>query len=97
MLDVHLPEGRLHGFKDFLLHIFTITVGLLIALSLEGCVEWQHHRHQVHEAESGLRTEIAQNAKVVGSLQEEIKNADKLLDADLVTLLKARANPGGAA
>lgn len=27
--------------RDFFLHIFTITVGLLIALSLEGLVEWQ--------------------------------------------------------
>jgi len=34
MLDVHPPEEKIHGFKDFLLHLFTITVGLLIALAL---------------------------------------------------------------
>ena len=45
MLDVHPPHEKVHGFKDFLLHILTITIGLLIALSLEGCVEWRHHRH----------------------------------------------------
>ena len=55
MLDVHAPHDKMHGFKDFLLHLATITIGLLIALSLEGCVEWRHHRHLVQEAEEGLR------------------------------------------
>ena len=35
MLDVHTPEHRIGGVRDFLLHILTITVGLLIALALE--------------------------------------------------------------
>ena len=51
MLDVHAPHTRMQGFKDFFLHLFTITIGLLIALSLEGCVERQHHRELVAEAE----------------------------------------------
>ena len=32
MLDVHPPHGKMHGVGDFFLHLFTITVGLLIAL-----------------------------------------------------------------
>jgi hypothetical protein len=40
MLDVHSPHEPIIGWKDFLLHLFTITIGLLIALSLEGTVEW---------------------------------------------------------
>ena len=52
MLDVHPPHEKVHGFKDFLLHILTITIGLLIALSLEGCVEWRHHRHLVPRSKS---------------------------------------------
>ena len=39
MLDVHPPHEKMHGFKDFLLHLFTITIGLLIALGLEGYAE----------------------------------------------------------
>jgi hypothetical protein len=46
MLDVHAPEHRIHGFRDFLVHLLTITVGLLIALSLEASVgamlEWRY-------------------------------------------------------
>ncbi len=33
-LDVHPPHGATHSIKDFLLHIFTITIGLFIALFL---------------------------------------------------------------
>jgi hypothetical protein len=39
MLDVHSPHEKMHGFKDFLLHLLTITIGLLIALGLEGYAE----------------------------------------------------------
>jgi hypothetical protein len=63
VIDVHPPHEPVHGWRDFLLHLLTITIGLLIALSLEGCVEWQHHRHLVHEAEASLHTEIESNAK----------------------------------
>lgn len=31
MLDVHPPHELVHGIRDFLLHLLTITVGLLIA------------------------------------------------------------------
>lgn len=63
VLDVHPPHEPIHGWRDFFLHLVTITIGLLIALSLEGLVEWQHHRHLVHEAEASLHVEIESNAK----------------------------------
>ena len=63
MLDVHAPHDRMEGWRDFLLHLLTITIGLLIALSLEGLVDWRHHRHLVHEAETNLHGEIVRNAQ----------------------------------
>jgi len=42
MLDVHAPHSPLHGTKEFFFHLFTITVGLLIATQIESCVEWRH-------------------------------------------------------
>jgi hypothetical protein len=62
VLDVHPPHEPVHGWRDFVVHLFTITIGLLIALSLEGIVEWQHHRHLVHDAEINMHEEIRQNA-----------------------------------
>ena len=46
MLDVHASHESIHTWKDFLIHIATICVGLLIALALEQAVETVHHRHQ---------------------------------------------------
>lgn len=63
MLDVHAPHERIHGFRDFLLHLLTITAGLLIALGLEAGVEAVHHRHQRAEAETKIREEIRKNQK----------------------------------
>ena len=73
MLDVHVPHEKIHGLRDFFLHLFTITIGLLIALSLEGCVEWQHHRHLVREAEAALHDEIENNAKQVANIRQQFR------------------------
>lgn len=58
MLDVHAPEHRISGKRDFFVHLFTITCGLLIALGLEAGVEALHHRHQRKEAEATIREEL---------------------------------------
>jgi hypothetical protein len=42
MLDVHPPHTAVHGWKDFWIHLATISIGLLIAVSLEQSVEWLH-------------------------------------------------------
>jgi hypothetical protein len=96
MLDVHAPHEKMHGFKDFFLHLFTITIGLLIALSLEGCVEWQHHRHLVHEAEAGLRGEIKQNSDLLGSMRQQVRDQQKQLGEDLAALAQMKAHPTAA-
>lgn len=84
MLDVHPPDAKMHGLKDFLLHIFTITVGLLIALALEGCVE-QWHKHELRrEAEANLQLELTHNRKALAEWQpvmlEEQKSLMGVLD-----------------
>lgn len=61
MLDVHAPHHTPSGVRDFFLHLFTITVGLLIALGLENAAEAIHHRHERKEAETMIREEIRKN------------------------------------
>jgi hypothetical protein len=79
LLDVHAPHESLHSWRDFFLHLTTITIGLLIALSLEGLVEWQHHRHLVHDAEASLHDEINNNAtNITGALSVLHKREDAL-------------------
>jgi hypothetical protein len=61
MLDVHAPEHGIHGVRDFLMHLLTITIGLFIALSLENAAEAIHHRHQREVAETQIREEVQAN------------------------------------
>lgn len=85
----------MHGIRDFLLHLFTITVGLLIALGLEGCVERAHHRHLVHEAEASLRTEIQDNAKAISGALDDLHKEQAVLKHDIEVLKYIAQNHKG--
>jgi hypothetical protein len=61
MLDVHAPHESTHSWKDFLIHVATICVGLLIAIGLEQTVEYFHRRHLLHTAENNLHIELHDN------------------------------------
>jgi hypothetical protein len=61
VIDVHVPHGGLHTWKDFWIHLGTITLGLLIAISLEQSVEWVHHLDQRHQLEADLHAEGLRN------------------------------------
>ena len=55
MIEVHAPHESVHTWKDILIHIGIITVGLLLAIGLEQTVEFFHHRHQVAETREALK------------------------------------------
>ena len=93
MLDVHPPNEPIHGWRDFLLHLLTITIGLCIALALEGLVEYAHHKHIVHEARENIRHEIEINH---GLAQQDLvyvqQGADRM-KANVDILHALAANP----
>jgi hypothetical protein len=93
MLDVHPPHEPIYRWRDFFIHLATITIGLVIALSLEGCVEWRHHRHLVHEAETSLRGEIKANADLLPSVLDELHKEQEVLKLDVAVLSRIIANP----
>ena len=63
MLDVHAPHGPTHGWRDFLVHIAAIAIGVLLALALEKLAEHLHERRQLSEA----RRELASQRAAVGT------------------------------
>ena len=63
MLDVHPPHNPTHTWRDFLIHIATIVLGLLIAIGLEQTVEAIHHRHERSELRETLHRESEQILK----------------------------------
>jgi hypothetical protein len=93
LLDVHSPTEPVHGWRDFLIHLATITIGLVIALSLEGCVEWRHHRSLVREAQASLQIEIEANAKELQGALGDVRREQDLLKKDIAVMKKIIANP----
>jgi hypothetical protein len=93
MLDVHAPHDRIHTRKEFLIHIAAITIGLLIALGLEGTVEWLHHKAQARHALLLLQQEVENNRSL---LQQNMANNDAVEREhrnDLAVLKRVRAGP----
>jgi hypothetical protein len=93
VIEVHPPSEPVHGWRDFLLHLLTITIGLLIALSLEGLVEWRHHLQLVREAEESLQIEIKANAGNLQGVLDDLGHEQELLAQDVAVMKKIIANP----
>jgi hypothetical protein len=93
VLEVHPPNEPVRGWHDFFVHLATITIGLLIALSLEGCVEFWQHRHLVHEAEASMQIEIDANARELNGALEDVRKEQEFLKNDIAVMKKVIANP----
>jgi hypothetical protein len=92
-LDVHAPHEPIHSVRDFLLHLLTITVGLLIAVGIEGCVELHREHTLVREARATMREEIAHNAKSMVDETAELGKQTVAIDTDIQALQRVQANP----
>jgi hypothetical protein len=93
VLEVHPPNEPVHSWRDFLIHLTTITIGLLIALSLEGAVEFWHHRSLVHEAEASMQIEINANARELQNALDDVRKEQDFLKRDIEVMKKVIANP----
>lgn len=71
-MEVHPPEHAIHNWRDFFIHIGTITIGLLIAIGLEQTVEFVHHRHQRHTAERNLEREFTENRSILQENERQL-------------------------
>jgi hypothetical protein len=92
-MEVHAPHEKVHTWRDFFIHLAIMTVGLFIALSLEGLVEYEHHRHVVREARENIHQEIEDNHKAA---QEDLVSIQQDVDrikANIATLKRLRDHP----
>lgn len=72
--------------------MLTITIGILIALSLEGIVQWTDHRALVHEARANLKTEIGENQQTLKAALERIQRDEAECTRALGALHQLREN-----
>jgi hypothetical protein len=62
-MEIHAPEGPILSGRHLAVQLATITIGILIALSLEGVTGWFHHRALVREARANILSEIGDNKR----------------------------------
>jgi hypothetical protein len=93
MIEVHPPHENVHTWRQFLIHIAAITIGLLMAIGLEQTVVYFHHRHQLQEARRELADELESNRRVVGINLEATRKVMAELDADMALLRAAQTSP----
>ncbi|HSY14175.1 MAG TPA: hypothetical protein VK976_18435 [Verrucomicrobiae bacterium] len=89
-MEIHTPEAPVHTFRDFLVHLLMIALGVLIALGAEGVVEAVHHRHVVHQAQENLLAEMTANHATLDENLPQLKKNEKLLQQSLEDLEKLK-------
>jgi hypothetical protein len=71
-MEIHLPNRPILTFKEALVHLSIITTGILIALSLEGALQWLHHRELVLETRERIHSEMRGNQRSIQDVLESV-------------------------
>jgi hypothetical protein len=83
-MDIHPPEGPTRSLKDFATHILIVTIGILIALGLEGIRESIHEHNLLVETRNTFRNELdgdRQNfTKEAANVQDKSTQLDDVLN-----------------
>ncbi len=93
-MEIHAPTGPTHSFKDFAIHILIVTIGILIALGLEGLREtWREHK-AISEAGASFDQELRRDEQQLDIEVAHVRKASADLDrviSDLPELSKTPA------
>lgn len=92
-MEIHPIRGPVLTWREFFVHLSIITIGILIALSLEGLVEWMHHRTLVREARENLAIEIAHNKKAIEVALPRLQKSQQQLTHIIEVMQKLESNP----
>jgi hypothetical protein len=92
-LDVHAPHHRIEGWKDFFVHLLTITVGLLIAVGIEGCVGLHREHKLVREARETMREEIQHNSNEMKDAVVKLDQQTETMKKNIAVLTRIQENP----
>src|SRR3984885_83273 len=93
MLDVHPPHKAIGNASEFFLHLFTITIGLLIAVGIEAAVERHQHRELAREARETMTEEIRNNAGSTTEALADIASEQKKMTEYVAAVRKVQMNP----
>lgn len=92
-MEVHPPHHPIMSWKEFGVHLVAITIGLLIAVGIEGLVERHREHVLVREARATLREEIQYNSAKMQEALPAIATERAVMEANLKTLTRMLENP----
>ena len=92
-MEIHAPIGPTHSFKDFAVHILIVTIGILIALGLEGARESWKENKAVSEARTSLEAELHRNRDQLRFERAQVDMANRDLDRLLANLPELAKTP----
>ena len=85
-MEIHVPRKAITSLKDLSSELAIVTAGILIALSLEGLLQWKHHRDLAREARTGIMSELRENQYELAKEVHDLENIDHQGEA-LVSLV----------
>jgi hypothetical protein len=92
-MHIHKPRP-LHGWREFLIEITIIVLGIVIALGGEQAVEWWHWRGVVAETRQALDRELAYDLGAVQNRSEEGPCiARRLTELSVIFRLHSKGQP----
>jgi hypothetical protein len=92
-VEVHAPHHPIVSWKEFGIHLVAITVGLLIAVGIEGLVERHREHVLVREARETMRAEIEHNSEKMQDAVPEIEAERATMEANIKALTRILENP----
>jgi hypothetical protein len=69
-----------YSFADYGFQLITVTAGVLIALFIDGLVDWNNNRQLVAEAKATIAREIADNLTELSGLPKSVASANADID-----------------
>jgi hypothetical protein len=96
MIEVHEPHESVRSWKDALIHIAIIVVGLLIAVGLDEAAEHFHHMRQVRETREALNKELDYNIKLFQQTSRDIRVETAEYQNNLLVFEYLEKHPGTA-
>ena len=79
---VHAPEQGIHTWRDFIVHIAVVAIGLLLAIGLQQIVETVHDRSERAHLEDQMHGTFVANAEMITDNVQMLENLQGYL-ADL--------------
>ena len=92
-MEIHAPHGPVDSLKEFSIHILIVTIGILIALGLEGIRETIHEHHQITEIRDLAHRELRANKDKIPQQREAFARSKASINQLISALPQLQGDP----